>query len=121
MARDGRCADRPVAPRSRRCPAGDRKRTQTPAVRRRARAFSFPGKLPVGWSWRLKARRRCQPPRRGAHDPGYPSGMTDTVGTATSWRSHLIDRDEDIRALLSATHRIAVLGIKTEETGQPAY
>jgi len=39
----------------------------------------------------------------------------------TAWRSHLIDSDEGIRKLLEATHRIAVLGIKTAETHQPAY
>jgi predicted CoA-binding protein len=39
----------------------------------------------------------------------------------TAWRRHLIDDDEGIRALLERTKRIAVLGIKTPETGQPAY
>jgi predicted CoA-binding protein len=37
------------------------------------------------------------------------------------WRSHLIETDDGVRTLLEATRRIAVLGIKTEETGQPAY
>lgn len=37
------------------------------------------------------------------------------------WRSHLIETDEGVRVLLEATHRIAVLGIKTEDSGQPAY
>ncbi|HEU4565322.1 MAG TPA: CoA-binding protein [Gemmatimonadaceae bacterium] len=37
------------------------------------------------------------------------------------WRRHLIEREEEIRALLERTHRIAVLGIKTPESGQPAY
>jgi predicted CoA-binding protein len=39
----------------------------------------------------------------------------------TAWRRHLIDDDEGIRTLLERTKRIAVLGIKTPETGQPAY
>jgi uncharacterized protein len=37
------------------------------------------------------------------------------------WRSHLIETDEGVRELLEATQRIAVLGIKTEDSGQPAY
>src|SRR5258708_11855809 len=37
------------------------------------------------------------------------------------WRSHLIETDDGVRILLEATHRIAVLGIKTEDSGQPAY
>jgi Predicted CoA-binding protein len=39
----------------------------------------------------------------------------------TDWHSHLITRDADIRALIAGLHRIAVLGIKTAESGQPAY
>lgn len=39
----------------------------------------------------------------------------------TAWRRHLIDDDAGIRALLERTQRVAVLGIKTPETGQPAY
>ncbi len=37
------------------------------------------------------------------------------------WRSHLITRDDALRALLERTRRVAVLGIKTAESGQPAY
>ena len=37
------------------------------------------------------------------------------------WRSHLIETDEGVRTLLESAHRIAVLGIKTEDSGQPAY
>ena len=37
------------------------------------------------------------------------------------WKQHLIETDEGIRALLESTKRIAVLGIKTEDSGQPAY
>ena len=40
---------------------------------------------------------------------------------ATDWRSHLIDDDEGIGALLASTRRVAVLGIKTRESGQPAF
>ena len=38
-----------------------------------------------------------------------------------NWRSHLIDDDEGIGTLLAGTRRVAVLGIKTRESGQPAY
>jgi predicted CoA-binding protein len=37
------------------------------------------------------------------------------------WRDHLIETDEGVRELLEDTHRIAVLGIKTADSGQPAY
>jgi predicted CoA-binding protein len=40
---------------------------------------------------------------------------------APDWRRHLLVRAADIQALLERTHRIAVLGIKTRESGQPAY
>jgi predicted CoA-binding protein len=43
------------------------------------------------------------------------------VSGETAWRRHLIDDDAGIRALLERTRRIAVLGIKTPESGQPAY
>ena len=38
-----------------------------------------------------------------------------------AWRQHLIQDGAGIRRVLSETRRIAVLGIKTEESGQPAY
>ena len=38
-----------------------------------------------------------------------------------SWRSHLLESADDIRDLLARTHRVAVLGIKTPESGQPAF
>ena len=39
-----------------------------------------------------------------------------------AWRSHLVHGARDIKALLERSHRIAVLGIKTEaQAGQPAY
>jgi uncharacterized protein len=41
--------------------------------------------------------------------------------TSTAWQAHLVDDDEAIGRLLKETHRIAVLGIKTAETRQPAY
>ena len=48
-----------------------------------------------------------------------------TIPTSSSgnddWQAHLIDDDEGIVQLLERTHRIAVLGIKTAETAQPAY
>lgn len=38
------------------------------------------------------------------------------------WQKNIIERDEDIRELLKATKRIAVLGIKTEaQSSQPAF
>jgi len=43
------------------------------------------------------------------------------VSGETAWRRHLIDDDAGIRALLERTRRIAVLGIKRPESGQPAY
>ena len=39
-----------------------------------------------------------------------------------SWKENLLDSDEEIKELLTATRRIAVLGIKTErQAGQPAF
>src|SRR5688500_18932051 len=37
------------------------------------------------------------------------------------WRSHLIEDDAGIQRVLRSAHRIAVLGIKTPEPGQPAF
>jgi predicted CoA-binding protein len=38
-----------------------------------------------------------------------------------AWKENLIEDDDRIRALLSGTHRVAVLGVKTEaQAGQPA-
>jgi predicted CoA-binding protein len=45
---------------------------------------------------------------------------TETAG-AGDWRRHLLERDAEIAALLRRVRRIAVLGIKTEDSGQPAY
>ena len=44
-----------------------------------------------------------------------------TRDAQTDWRRHLIEDDAGIRRVLSETRRIAVLGIKTEESGQPAF
>ena len=44
-----------------------------------------------------------------------------SASSDASWRSHLIDDDAGIARLLSRTRRVAVLGIKTPESGQPAY
>ena len=38
-----------------------------------------------------------------------------------AWRDRLLDTPAQLRALLERTHRIAVLGVKTRESGQPAY
>jgi predicted CoA-binding protein len=48
------------------------------------------------------------------------SATTSTSGD-TSWRAHLVEDDAGIDRVLERSHRIAVLGIKTAETGQPAY
>ncbi len=45
--------------------------------------------------------------------------MTTTANG--DWRAHLIEDDARIADLLQRTRRIAVLGIKTAESGQPAY
>jgi predicted CoA-binding protein len=37
------------------------------------------------------------------------------------WKQRLIETDEGIRKVLDDTKRIAVLGIKTEDSGQPAF
>jgi predicted CoA-binding protein len=38
-----------------------------------------------------------------------------------AWRERLLDSPQQLRALLERTRRIAVLGVKTPESGQPAY
>lgn len=48
------------------------------------------------------------------------SATSATAGDA-SWRSHLIEDEAGVDRILQRSHRIAVLGIKTAETGQPAY
>ena len=45
-----------------------------------------------------------------------------TTTTDATWRSHLLDTGDAIRALLETSHRIAVLGIKPESrSDQPAH
>ena len=41
--------------------------------------------------------------------------------TNDGWRSHLVDDFAGIRRVLNETHRIAVLGIKIEESAAPAF
>ena len=38
-----------------------------------------------------------------------------------AWRERLLETPAQLRALLERTHRIAVLGVKTPESAQPAY
>lgn len=47
--------------------------------------------------------------------------MTDTTTRDAGWRRHLLSTTSEIRALLERTRRIAVLGIKTPESAQPAW
>lgn len=44
-----------------------------------------------------------------------------TTQSDNAWRTHLVDDDAGIRRLLENTRTIAVLGIKTPESGQPAF
>jgi predicted CoA-binding protein len=56
--------------------------------------------------------------------PDTSRGTTADGATATAdgdWRRHLLESTADIRALLARTRRIAVLGIKTPDTGAPAF
>src|SRR5687768_5286799 len=44
------------------------------------------------------------------------------IGGSPDWRAHVLETSDQIRALLSRTKRIAVLGIKTEaQSFQPAF
>jgi len=44
------------------------------------------------------------------------------ISSATDWHNHLVDSTDEIRALLRASRRIAVLGIKPESRrDQPAF
>jgi predicted CoA-binding protein len=49
----------------------------------------------------------------------FPS--VTATGGSVDWRSHLVDDDAGVRRILSQTRRVAVLGIKTPESGQPAF
>jgi uncharacterized protein len=44
-----------------------------------------------------------------------------TTPSDSDWQAHLVDDDRGIRRLLEETRTIAVLGIKTPESGQPAF
>jgi hypothetical protein len=50
-----------------------------------------------------------------------PTPAPTPVPAADAWRAHLVERDADVFALLARVRRVAVLGIKTPESGQPAY
>jgi len=43
------------------------------------------------------------------------------TGSSDAWRDRLLDTPTELRALLERTRRIAVLGVKSPESGQPAY
>jgi len=43
------------------------------------------------------------------------------TGGPDAWRDRLLDTSKELRALLERTHRIAVLGVKSPESWQPAY
>ena len=45
----------------------------------------------------------------------------DSAALGSLWRQHLLEDDASIAALLDRTRRIAVLGIKTSDSGQPAF
>jgi len=47
--------------------------------------------------------------------------MAPTPSTSPDWRAHLIESSAGIRSLLEHVTRIAVLGIKTEASGAPAF
>ncbi len=43
------------------------------------------------------------------------------TNSSDQWRAHLVDDDAGLRRIIEQSHRIAVLGIKTEDSGQSAY
>jgi predicted CoA-binding protein len=47
--------------------------------------------------------------------------MIPSTAPDESWQAHLIEDDDAVARLLGRTRRIAVLGIKTADSGQPAY
>ena len=48
--------------------------------------------------------------------------MNDAVrAPKLDWQQHLIDDDSSVARVLNETRRVAVLGIKVESSGQPAY
>jgi uncharacterized protein len=46
---------------------------------------------------------------------------TNDPRSGDGWREHLLESSAQIRSLLERTRRVAVLGIKTADSGQPAY
>ena len=58
---------------------------------------------------------------RGTARPHSERIRPSMTTPATDWRAHLIEDGAGIRRLLEQSHRIAVLGIKTADTGAPAY
>ena len=49
------------------------------------------------------------------------TSVTTNAAGDSAWRSHLLEDDAGIDRVLTRARRIAVLGIKTAESGQPAY
>ena len=54
-----------------------------------------------------------------SHTP--PAGAPDAAPPPRDWRAHLLESAADARRVLRDARRIAVLGMKTAESGQPAY
>jgi len=50
-----------------------------------------------------------------------PSESDSASAANASWQVHLVEDNAGIDRILARSHRIAVLGIKTAESGQPAY
>jgi predicted CoA-binding protein len=53
--------------------------------------------------------------------PSSSPGAAGPAPAGDDWRRHLVDDSAGIRQLLERTRRIAVLGIKTPDTGAPAF
>lgn len=47
--------------------------------------------------------------------------VADFTPAMSDWRAHLLESDDAITALLDRVRTVAVLGIKTPETGAPAH
>ena len=50
-----------------------------------------------------------------------PVGERSDGGGEMEWRSHLLEHSSQLGMVLSSVHRIAVIGIKPEHVGGPAY
>ncbi len=46
---------------------------------------------------------------------------THTASTTDDWQAHLVEDDAGVERIVRGTKRVAVLGIKTPDSGQPAY